>query len=434
MTEQICDKEILKNRQIHKKLIDELRGRKTINVIFIVSSLAMWQHQQIYELMAENKYFRPTIIFVPFKVYSEEENLSTLKQLKKYFGERNTPFFIYSEMDFSKYSFREQFKPDVLFYPQWYSGLYDANIDISSFFDRLICLIPYGICITQNMFCNYDANNYAWKQYQTSPIHLRIAQEVSRCRGDNMVIVGYPKADIYCQDVVFDPWKPQNKNKKRVIWAPHFTINAGITPLYFSHFLELHEVMWNLAMSYKDTVQFAFKPHPRLLTELYKLPEWGKERTDEYYRRWADGENTQLETGTYEELFKTSDAMIHDCGSFAAEYHYVQKPVMYISADVEKLKKDQNFSSLGCAAIDVCYLGSTEKDFRSFIENVVIAGQDPMRTNREHFLQNELCQPKDITSSALIYKDICRELWVDNEYSPLSFKQKFIKLCHQLFP
>ena len=428
------EEQILKeNREAHRRLIKELRTRNHVNVVFIVSSLTMWQHQGIYELMAENPHFNPTIIFAPFLVYSEAENRATLIQLKKYFGERNTPFFVYDEMDFSKRSFREQFQPDVLFYPQWYSCLYDANIDISSFFDRLICIIPYGVCITEEMFCNYDANNLAWKQYQTSPIHLQIAREISYCKGDNMVIVGYPKADIYCQNVVFDPWKPQGKKKKRIIWAPHFTICADITPLYFSHFLEMHEVMWNLAVSYRDTVQFAFKPHPRLLTELYKYPGWGKERTDAYYKRWADGENTQLETGAYEELFKTSDALIHDCGSFAAEYHYVQKPVMYISGDIEKLKKDQKFSPLGCAAIDASYIGSTEKDFCSFIDNVVIAGQDTMKEEREYFLRKELCQPKDFTSSELIYMDICRELWVDNKYSPLSLKQKFLKLCHQLF-
>lgn len=418
MEEPIYAPDTLKYIELHRKLINDLRGRKKINVVFIVSSLTMWQHQQIYDLMVGNKFFNPVIVFVPFLAYSEEENMQTLLQLRKYFSARNTPFLVYDEMDFSKESFRELFNPDILFYPQWYNGNYDANVDISSFFDRLICLIPYGICITQDLFCDFDANNFAWKQYQTSPIHLEIIKRQSKCRGNNVVIVGYPKADVYFQRPESSPWKKQDKVKKKIIWAPHFTITENITALNFSHFLQMHEIMWKLANSYKETVQFAFKPHPRLMTELYKHPDWGKERTNAYYDMWSKGDNTQLETGNYEELFKTSDAMIHDCGSFMAEYHYIQKPVFFITNDPDKFKKAQNLSEIGCRAIDACYVGDTNQ-IPEFIDKVVISNEDPMRQTRKKFLEEVLCQPLKKTSSQLIFEDICNELYIPYKGKPL---------------
>ena len=407
------NQDIQQNRQEHLKLINELRRRSSINVIFIVSSLSMWQHQNVYELMAANKHFNTSIIFVPFTTFSKEENELALEQLKGYFAKHSTPFYVYQELDFGQQTFRERFAPDVLFYPQWYSGNYDANIDISSFFDRLICLIPYGIT-TIGTKDNYDCdgNNYAWKQYQTSPIHKEDAKRLSRCKGDNVVVVGYPKGDKLLSTISFDPWKKQECSKKRVIWAPHFTISDGITFLHRSNFLMMSEFMWSLAERYKGTVQFAFKPHPRLKTELYKHPEWGKERTDHYYQRWETGSNTQLETGDYIELFKTSDAMIHDCGSFSVEYLYLRKPVMFITNSLEKTKETEALSDFGCRALDMHYVGFSESSINRFIENVVMLGQDDMKKKRDCFFNEYLFRDEHKTSSELIYQDICNELWV----------------------
>ena len=40
--------------------------------------------------------------------------------------------------------------------------------------------------------------------------------------------------------------------------------------------------------------------------------------------------NAQMVDGRYIEVFKHSDAMIHDCGSFSLEYFYAHKPMMFL--------------------------------------------------------------------------------------------------------
>jgi CDP-glycerol glycerophosphotransferase (TagB/SpsB family) len=97
------------------------------------------------------------------------------------------------------------------------------------------------------------------------------------------------------------------------------------------------ELMLELAQAYKDRIQIAFKPHPSLITQLYQHPDWGKERADDYYARWQQMENTQLETGGYVDLFMTSDAMIHDSGSFVVEYLYANRPVMFVSINLQSI-------------------------------------------------------------------------------------------------
>ena len=67
----------------------------------------------------------------------------------------------------------------------------------------------------------------------------------------------------------------------------------------------MYDLMIEIALLYKDKVQIAFKPHPLLKEKLIKL--WGAQATDDYYRKWDNLPNGQLETGDYVDLFKTSD-------------------------------------------------------------------------------------------------------------------------------
>ena len=159
-----------------------------------------------------------------------------------------------------------------------------------------------------------------------------------------------------------------------------------------------------VARQYEDRIQVAFKPHPRLLTELYAHPLWGKEKADAYYRCWAEGGNSQLVTGSYVDLFKTSDAMIHDSGSFSVEYHFTGKPVMFTTYDLNAALEGQN--ELGQESILAHYLGQSEDDIISFIENVVLGGYDARKEVRDTFLKTYLPASGNGTVAEAIYRDI----------------------------
>lgn len=407
------DSDIRNNRKVHRTLLNKLRGKERVNVIFIISSLSMWNHQQLYELMVRDPHFKATIIFVPFSVYSEDDNQVTQRQLTDFIKQHHTPFLIYDQLDFCHCSFVERFAPDILFYPQWYGELYPPNIDVHSHLDKLLCFIPYGIGVTlTGIGIHAEAVNFAWKIYQTCEAHLQASRHFLRSKGDNVIVVGHPRADEYAAPCIADPWKPQEKQKKRIIWAPHFTISGGISPLQRSNFLQIAGIMQEIAMVYKDQIQFAFKPHPRLITELYKHPEWGKDKTDAYYRQWETGINTQIETGEYVDLFKTSDALIHDSGSFTVEYLYVHKPAMFITRDCDGLKENDEMLDIGSEALDVHYIGFTRQDIHAFIDDVVLKGNDPMKEERECFFRRHLMRPIGKNTSQQIYDDICHDLWL----------------------
>lgn len=193
---------------------------------------------------------------------------------------------------------------------------------------------------------------------------------------------------------------------KKIIWAPHYSITSGHA-LYRTGFLWMHEYMSKLAERMADKLQIAFKPHPKLKTMLYQHPDWGKERTDKYYKRWEEGRNTILSEGNYEALFATSDAMIHDSCGFICEYLYTCNPVMFCSKDIEEVRKDNNEFGNNC--LDRHYLATSIKDIETFIEKVIFESVDTLKDNREAFYADVLRPHGDLNPAEFIYNDILKE-------------------------
>ncbi|WP_248842407.1 hypothetical protein [Vibrio harveyi] len=75
--------------------------------------------------------------------------------------------------------------------------------------------------------------------------------------------------------------------------------------------------------------------------------------------------------------------MIHDSGSFLAEYLYVKKPVLYLSLS-EDIRNYQN--AFGNKAYDCCTKGHSEKDINQFISEVI----DGTAKVDNTFLENDI--------------------------------------------
>ena len=223
----------------------------------------------------------------------------------------------------------------------------------------------------------------------------------------NIVVTGYPIFDEY-QTASIDAsvWKDTNPRFKRIIWAPHHSIEGHDGLLQLSTFLENAESMLELAGNHKNEFQFAFKPHPLLLQALYDHPKWGVERADSYYQCWENGDNTTLVTGAYIDLFKSSDAMIHDCGSFIVEYLCTQKPVMYLGGS-----REGQSNIVGLKAYASHYQGKTMEEIEHFLIEVVLNGNDPMKLQREQIYKEVLLPPNGCSVAENIINEIKKELY-----------------------
>lgn len=369
----------------------------------------MWRFQPLFDQLSKDSRFDLHIALFPLTTFSQVQQHSAVQQLRSYFSEHQIPFLDLSDNPTPGKVLHKELDPDILFYPQPYNHLFGNDLDSYSFSDRLLCYIPYAMLTASEPWAyKSHLNNIAWRLFFHSESRKKEAAEVLYNEGENIRVVGEPMSDLFANPILRDVWKPQEREKKRVIWAPHFTLSDD----YYLHrdsFTWLCDFMLDVALRYRDQIQFAFKPHPRLLSVLYDRPDWGKERADTYYSRWAEGENTQLETGYYIDLFKGSDAMIHDSSSFTVEYHFTGNPVLFTATDLAPITNILN--EFGQAALRAHYQGKDNKDILSFLDNVVLGEKDPMKQQRQAFFDQYLLPPQGRSVAENIYQEIVTSLW-----------------------
>ena len=398
-------------RRRQRRTVRTVRTRGHASVVFIVSSLPMWRAQGLAALLRADARFDVRLALYPFAAFDAAQKEKAMAELAAWCGGNGVDYIDLSREEHPGAALRRQFHPDILFYPQPYNGLYLNDLDARFFPDSLVCYIPYSIRTSAGewVYRNH-LNETAWRLYYPTELHRKEASAVLYNRGSNIRVTGDLIMDTLAAPAANDCWKPQDTPKKRVIWAPHFSI-ADTGQLHRDSFSWLSACMPRIAEQYRDRVQFAFKPHPRLLSELYAHPDWGKEKADAYYRAWEEGANTQLVTGSYVDLFKTSDAMIHDSASFTVEYHFTGKPVLFTTRDLDAAMKGQN--ALGQAGILAHYVGKSEQDIVSFIDDVVLTGNDPRKEARASFVASYFRPTEHASVAETVYQDILTGLGFD---------------------
>lgn len=395
-------------RRVYQERIRQIRGKGSATVVFLVSSLAMWKAQSLYERLALDKRFDPHIMLIPFNIFKETEKKRCIQELRNYFSRKGISFIDSTELSQPACFFNDELNPDIVFYPQPYEDLFGNYADFSKNMQRLSAYIPYAAW-TSTLLRLFDnpLGRIGWRNYWATREDIRLARRFSWSSGHNLRAVGFILGDELASPEGTDVWKPQKQKKKRIIWAPHFSgVNNDL--LKRGSFLWLADLMQEIAVQYKDTLQIAFKPHPRLKTELYSSPLWGPEKTNAYYAWWENQPNTQLESGQYIDLFKSSDAMIHDCGSFTIDYLYTGKPVLFASDNLDEIISKMN--NLGKEALSVHEIGKDASDIRHFINRILQDGPDPKAAEKVKFLSEHLQVKENQTVADRIYQDLLKAI------------------------
>lgn len=387
-----------------------LRNKEKIKVAFIVYDIAKWRSESLYKEMLSHPRFEPVIVIVAhYPFYADytlvmqifEATVRSIKQ-KGYSYEIGKKFFDIASL----------VQPDIIFYGEAYSGAFDSPYEMRTEREPLGCYLHYAMHNTKlKKINNLKPLNLNWMTFiENSATYEDLKLNLDN-KGSNIVVTGIPlQDDFITPSVIKQVWKIQEHEKKHVIWAPSHTI-PGVDNVYCqSTFLEIADDMLSLAEKYSDCIQWAFKPHPALKAKLITI--WGKQRTNDYYNRWAEMECSQLEEGQFIDLFCSSDAMIHDCQSFMVEYLFTENPVMYLEngSSVSDI-----FNTQTTKAFDVHYKGATISDIESFITKTVMEGHDPLKQDRIKYKSEYLVPPHGKTASQNIINAILGE----EEYSYL---------------
>lgn len=381
----------------NEALAKAIRSKKVISVAFLLNGLTAWKSEMLYNAMKRHPRFAPHIVITPGL---DEKDRSALLQYVREKG------YGYSELGFNDDKAWRSLKADIIIYQKPYAYFVDRGC--FAYWrnpEALPCYVPYAFN-TALVGWSLDAPLFrdAWKIFFENQMSAAEAGEIMRNGGSNLCVTGMPIQDqlMTPAESLPDPWKRLPHPAKRIIYAPHHSIeNDG--GLHFSTFMTLGEPMLRIAKRYADRVQFSFKPHPLLRSKLEEI--WGKERTDAYYNEWQTLPNCQFENGKYDGLFAHSDAMIHDCSSFTIEYHYTRNPALYLIKETRD-NEIPNCFSLYKIAFDMHYKAKTEAEIERFVEDVVIGGEDTMREERYHFYSEHLVPPGGHTACENILNSI----------------------------
>ena len=381
--------------QINKN-IERIRSKQVRTVAFFCMNVSMWKYQSLFEELQRNESYKPVIFIAPRKGpwHNRKKDISEMTALCKKMKYEFVPL----KNDFLNIGQNlDSYEIDYAFFTQPYPNLLCKEYSFEKLRNALLCYVPYAFCIVNEHF-NYDSQliRIAWKNFYPTKDCLIESKNFNQ-KTDNMHITGYPGYDMY-ERVPSLEWK--DNKRKRVIWAPHHSIEEKGW-LHLSCFMQVHDYMIELAHKYEEQILIAFKPHPHLFSSLCNI--WGKERTMNYFSQWRTMKNGMLcESGNYS-LFKSSDAMIHDSGSFIMEYLYTGKPCMYLLLHGDN-KVELNDS--GKSALNAHYLAHTKADIEDFICNVVIDGRDSKLEERENVFKTRVLPDNGKTATQNIITEM----------------------------
>lgn len=386
---------------MRRRVRTALKTDRKLLVVFILFDAAIWKFDQTYILLKNSTEFDP-IIWIWTNRYKEADKMEGCMQLCR---SRGYSFVNASELSESEI-LQEYKKVSFLFFSAPYRWSSPSVFFKTRRKDRPFhCYVPYAFNVSdltqqqygQWFFQNLDIN------FHPSNLHRKIHISEGNWPWVKEEVSGYPGIEPFA----FTEGECNTK-KPIIIYAPHHTIsNENNFNLSYATFEHFGEFLKALALETKEQVDWVFKPHPLLYNKLLIHPEWGKEKTNKYYAFWED--NARCEDGDYVELFKSARGMIHDSGSFLAEFLATGQPVMYL---LDEHNTQPRLNEFGFLCLKQCYPGRSTVEIRRFVQEVILQGDDAMKDERVNFIRSEEYGQRHQSSSEMILDSIRRFLGV----------------------
>lgn len=403
---------LAKRMQINQlELVASLKGKEKVKIVFLAIHESVWKVEPVFKKMLADPYFEPEILVCPYTSFGEKRMLEDMEQTFNYFKDKGYQVTKSLKEDGSWVKL-EDMQPDIVFFTNPHFITKKEYYD-DAYLNYLSCYVPYFTDIASNYnlenVYNQVFHNMVWRIFVESEYANQRAKDSSLNNGVNTFVVCSPSLESLFEkpDYKSTTWKKQSASKLKIIYAPHQSISKNENP-NLSTFLEVGEEIKRLAVKYKDNLQWSFKPHTLLKSKLYKHPDWGVEKTNQYYNFWQNSDFTQLDLGDYIQLFHESDAIIHDCGSFVLEYLLMKKPCSYLIFNKDNQLKAIN--DFGLKALESYHILTTHAGIEIFLKNI-INGKAYVKEQHAEFLK-EYVEPfySNSSPSQKIINHIKKEL------------------------
>ena len=364
------------------------KGKK-INVCFLIDDITKFSTNSVYRLMETHHLFCPFVVLINSKnddfmnnSHIYEEHLNALRTLKE------NGYNVYNGYDSNKSLIPiEQFKPDIIFMTAPYLDYHSTTMtNILLNINYLVCYLSYGLNTINSYDYHYNNRRIAscWKYFVDTRDDYNELLKYSKYCGTNVVLSGYPKLDTYLKPI--DNCKIPSKidnNKPIVIYAPHWSIrfeeeqvNLSTFHIYYKYFLDL--------VKNNPDINFVFKPHSNLILQVEKKGIMSAQEYQNYINEWDSQANgLYIYDGEYIDLFRKSDLLIQDSGSFIGEWLPTGKPCIYlVNPERNQDTYMDGFSNIGRKILKKYYLAHDKEEIDKYFNMIMFEKQDPMKAER----------------------------------------------------
>ncbi len=316
-------------------------------------------------MLSDTQHWNPQIVVIPDISRGFEHAKEQYIKTKQFFIDKYGEAFVSDGWNYDLdiyYDYLDEF--DIVYYANPYDYMVKEfhSIKYACTKNVLPIYVSYGYEVgklTTLARLRGPELNYVWKLFADTTYTYNDYLKYQVIKGKNVVLAGYSKMD----DLYNYPMK--ENNRKRILISPHHTVSSIELPL--SNFLSYSDYIMELPLLFPQ-VDFVFRPHPLLFTNLVSKGLWNKEKVERYISGLKDRGIEYSEGGSYLKIFAECDAIINDSGSFTVEWLYTGKPGCFVYNNnlSEKLLTNLMNQALRCYTI-----AKNEKDITDFITRVI---------------------------------------------------------------
>lgn len=344
-----------------------------INVGFLVTERQKWNCQSLWNIFN-------SIPHVNCRIYLHAYSKEVLPDQLAFFKKIDPDLICLYDTKLKKNNSIREYNLDFIFCQQPWTGL--ANQLKNTVDTSLVLYMHYGFLVYANSRMQYQLEGFhplIWRYFSQSELQKEIHLKYDPSMEGRQVVTGYPKLDVYLDPIgECNIWPEESVDKKRIIYAPHHSLKRSA--LRISTFSWNYNLMLELTRRYKAETQWVYKPHGRLRFAVEHNDIMSSREYIEYLEKWEQQGNTTIyDEGNYFDLFRTSDVLITDCGSFLGEYFPTGKPIIWLVSDIAKVELNEVGEKLSKGFYKV----RTKKELIDTFEQVVIKGNDPLKELRE---------------------------------------------------
>lgn len=373
----------------YRRCLEKLRAaarKRPIRVVFLVSEIAKWKGQGIFDLMKASDRFEPVIGILELTRFAGlpvDELKRRAAEKVEYFESRGM-----KTVDLWRYGTKDSLSvrevgADIVFYQQpWDLPKSMRPWNVAK--DALTFYFPYStpnrwlVDLDLGHKLHHYLFGYIVINAELAALYERLKKDFVGAYVPNLLPFGHPTLDaIEVDETPADLSRP-------VIYAPHWSIQYGglNPPLKYSTFLENGRAILDYAKAHPE-IKWAFKPHPDLMATVVRTGAMTQAEIDAYYHAWEEiGEACYTAESDYRKLFARSRALVTDCGSFLTEYGCTGKPVIRLICHNLNVEPHPAVKSLYAQYYNV----RTEEELTSVFDEVVRKGNDTKRADRRREL------------------------------------------------